>query len=486
MSGGRLPPQNLDAEAAVISACLLMPTHLDDVRSVLPAGDGGFYSDANRRVYEAMCAIVDAGTPLDIVAVANHLRDTNRLQQVGGTPYLYQLIDATPAVTNVTAHALIVRDLWRVRRAIETGQRVAAEGHGTLGDGTGIQQWLEQAESNFSDLAHLVDTRKLRPLSDVLQDVYADVQAAHTLKTNITGVASGFRDIDRMLGGFRGGDLITVAARPGMGKSALVEQFAINAARSGNPAAIFSLEMPSLQLGMRLVASESKIDLGQLRLGAFSPSLWPQIVNTISMLSPVPVWIDDTPAISVFEMRSRARRLSTEISQKTGGAGKLGLIVIDYLQLMSPPERSRSREQEVGAISRSLKEIAKQLQVPVIAVSALNRGAEQRQDKRPQLSDLRESGSIEQDADVVMMLYRPGYYDRKNDPALKGWAEVLIEKQRNGPTGMVKLSFQEKLARFDDFADEYAGDFFDARDTAETYTPPKQAGLWDEDEKDGD
>ena len=471
---GRIPACDLDAEAAVLSACLLRPDDvIDDIRAILPVD--AFYSDANRRIFEATLWCSDNSVPVDLVAVAQRLRDQGRLAQVGGTPYLGQIADATPAVLNAASHAAIVRNLWRVRMAGYTALKYSAEAYQSLGGAEEIQAWLERAEGEFADIAHLRETSFLRPLSDVLKEVYSNVSNAYHQKQRLQGTPTGFTKVDEMLAGFRDGDLIVVAGRPGMGKSAYALCCALNAADAGFGVAFFSLEMPAVQLGLRILSTEARIDLSLLRKGRFDASVFSKIATEIQRLSQYPIWVDDTPGITVFEIRARIRRLQKEIAQgkhqEKVTQGRLGLAVTDYLQLQKPVIAGRSREEEVSNTSKASKEMAKQLAIPYMLLSQLNRNPEKRTDKRPELADLRESGSIEQDADVVKLLYRPAYYDRKQDPALKGWAELWIEKQRNGPTGMVKLAFQAEYARFDNF-DENEWSNYDPRDDAATYTPP--------------
>jgi replicative DNA helicase len=468
---GRVPPHDLDAEAAVLSAVMLSREALDRVLEVLKPEH--FYSDANGRIYDAATQLAIAGTPIDIVSVASYLRDRERLAQIGGPTYLAQLADATPAVAHVGAHAQVVYEKWRLRALIATCQRVAAEGYGDVGE---PQSFIDNAEQAIYELARTAQKTSAQPINQVLRAAFQQITAAAERGDRITGVSTGFERIDAMTSGLHPGELIIVAARPGMGKTSFVMNLAANVAaprtvmvpgpgengagverqEPGWGVIVFSLEMPREQLAVRMVCSEGRVDVGKVRQGHLQPDDWRKLTDAASWLSTVPVWLDDTSAISLLEVRAKVRRIQAEYNREataTTPDRKIGLIVIDYLQLMKGRDGVASREQEISEISRGLKQLSKELSVPVIALSQLNRSVETRttKDKRPQLSDLRESGAIEQDADMIMFIYRDDYYNPETTDQ-KGIAEIIIAKQRNGPTGKVKTRFTASCTRFDNLA----------------------------------
>lgn len=463
-TAGRVPPHNLDAEAAVLSAVLLGGEALDKVLPVLKPEH--FYSDANGRIYEAAVSLAVANVPIDLVAVANVLRDRGLLAQCGGAEYLMLLSDATPARANVGHHALIVKDKWRLRQLIAICQHTAAEGYGDIGE---IQSFVSAHEHEVFELSQTAERTALSPLKGVISDSFTKISEAAARGSRITGTSTGFEHIDAKMAGLHEGDLTIVAARPGMGKTSYVLGMAINVASPrvvqgregdehipGEGVAVFSLEMPKDQCSVRMVCSEGRVDLGRIRAGMLQNDDWRRITEASTYLASLPIWIDDTPAITLQEIRAKVRRLQAEYDKPASAAGpaqKVGLVVIDYLQLMKGRDDVASREQEISEISRGLKQLAKELKVPVIALSQLNRSVETRstKDKRPQLSDLRESGSIEQDADNVCFIYRDDYYNPETSNA-KGLAEIIIAKQRNGPTGRVMLRFTASCTRFDNLA----------------------------------
>ncbi|WP_437722352.1 replicative DNA helicase [Sorangium sp. So ce861] len=477
---GRVPPHDLDAEAAVLSAILLHRDALDRVLEILKADH--FYSEANSRIYEAAQELASAGTPIDIVSVASWLRDRERLAQVGGAAYLAQLADATPAVAHVGAHARVVYEKWRVRQLIATCQRVAAEGYGDVGV---VQEFIDGAEQAVYQLARTPQGTSTQPIAQVLKAAFEQITAAAERGDRITGISTGFEKLDAKTAGLHDGDLSIVAARPGMGKTSFVLNLAVNVAsprtvsspgpdqaghgierhEPGFGAAVFSLEMPREQLATRMVCSEGRVDVGKLRQGFLQPDDWRRLTEAASFLSTLPIWIDDTPAISLLELRAKVRRIQAEYDRppSDGSSGRrVGLVVIDYLQLMKGRDGVSSREQEISEISRGLKQLAKELKVAVIALSQLNRAVETRttKDKRPQLSDLRESGAIEQDADNIIFIYRDEYYNPETTNH-KGIAELIVAKQRNGPTGKVLTRFTSSCTRFDNLA---PGDYPDMVD----------------------
>lgn len=478
--GGRVPPHDLDAEAAVLSSVLLSVEAFDQACELLRPEH--FYSDANRRIFEAVVELQAQNRPVDIVSVATWLRDRERLQQVGGTPYLAQLTDATPAIAHVEAHARVVREKWRLRQLIATCQRFAGEGYGDCGD---VQLFVDRAEQAIFDIARVPEATAVRPVKEAVHGAFDLIVAASKRGEGITGIPTGFNLIDRRTAGLHDGDLYVVAGRPGMGKSAFALNIAVNVAmprrvttaepddpyaagdveQPGYGVAVFSLEMPREQLASRLLASEARVDASRIRSGHIRNEDWNKLTDAAARIGRLPVWLDDTPALTLLDLRAKVRRLKAEIGRGTGEqprAQRLGLVVIDYLQLMQGRRDAGNREQEISELSRGLKQLAKEMQVPVIALSQLNRSVETRttKDKRPQLSDLRESGAIEQDADTILFIYRDEYYSAESPD--RGIAEIIIAKQRNGPTGKVKTRFSAEFTRFDNLADqEYDFDEFD-------------------------
>lgn len=466
-SAGRVPPADLDAEAAVLSSILLSSAAFDTVQEVLEPKH--FYADANRRVYEAVVELATQNRPVDTVSVAGQLRDKGRLDQIGGTPYLAHLVDATPAVAHVEEHARTIREKWRLRSLIATCQRFAAEGYGDCGD---IQEFVDEAEQSIFELARIKTESDIVSVRDAIQQAFVVLSEARQKGGGVTGFSTGFSELDRRTSGMHKGDLYIVAGRPGMGKTSFVLNIAANVAAprmvhggqpgegpvevSGDGVAFFSLEMPREQLAARLLASEAKVNMANLRSGQVGADDWNKLTEAAARLGRTPIWLDDTPAISLLDLRAKLRRLTAELRRHPDGPKQLGLVAIDYLQLMSGRKGVTSREQEISEISRGLKQLAKEMEVPVVALSQLNRSVETRntKDKRPQLSDLRESGAIEQDADAIMFIYRDEYYFE--DSPDKGQAEVIVAKQRNGPTGTVKVKFTQQFTRFDNLAsDDY-------------------------------
>ena len=462
---GRVPPHDLDAEAAVLSAILLSRDALDRVLEQLKPEH--FYSDANGRIYEAAQELATLGSPIDIISIASWLRDRERLAQIGGAAYLAQLADATPAVSHVAAHAAVVYEKWRVRQLIATCQRVAAEGYGDVGV---VQEFIDSAEQAVYELARVERQQTVQPLAHVLKAAFEQISAAAARGDRITGTSTGYERLDGKTAGLHEGDLTIIAARPGMGKTSFVLNLAVNVAsprevkvgggaesqEPGFGVAVFSLEMPREQLATRMVCSEGRVDLGRLRQGFLQPDDWRRLTEAASYLSSLPIWIDDTSALGLLELRAKVRRIQAEYDRSTGANGqarRVGLVIVDYLQLMKGRDGVNSREQEISEISRGMKQMAKELKVPVIALSQLNRAVETRttKDKRPQLSDLRESGAIEQDADTIIFIYRDEYYNAETTNA-KGIAELIIAKQRNGPTGKVLVRFAASCTRFDSLA----------------------------------
>jgi len=471
-STGRVPPQDLDAEAAVLSAVLLDSDAFDRVQELL--GPEHFYADANRRIYEAVLDLKSmSGQPVDIVSVSGWLRDRNRLAQVGGTPYLAQLADATPAIAHVENHARLIREKWRLRQLIATCQRVTAEGYAGCED---VQLFIDSAEQAVFDIARVPSQSTMVSAKDAIHRAFNILTETKNRGGGVTGIETGFRELDRMMSGFHPGDLYIVAGRPGMGKTSFVLNLAVNIAspkggfreegqgdfeppveEPGNAVLFCSLEMPREQLAARLLSSEARVDMAGIRSAQLQREDWSKLTSAAATLSKLPLWIDDTPALTLLDLRAKIRRLQAEIGRGDSHvpARKLGLVAIDYLQLMQGRRDAGSREQEISELSRGLKQLAKEMGVPVLALSQLNRAVETRttKDKRPQLSDLRESGAIEQDADAIMFIYRDFYYFKENADK-RHIAEIIVAKQRNGPTGAFETRFTEAYTRFDNLANE--------------------------------
>lgn len=466
-SGGRVPPHDLDAEAAVLSAVMLAQEAFDRVAEFLRPEH--FYSGANQRVFEGVLALQNDSHPVDVVTVAGWLRDRGLLQQIGGTAYLAQLTDAIPTIAHVEAHGRVVREKWRLRRVIATCQDYAAVGYGDCGD---VQSFIDQAEQAIFDLARQPEATSVVSLKQAIHGAFGILSEAAKRGGGITGFATGFHELDKKTAGLHPGDLYIVAARPGMGKTSFVLNLAAQLAEtrrvalegSNDPAqelgtgvVFFSLEMPREQLASRLLASDAMVDVSKIRSGNIGKDDWINLTESASKLGHLPLWLDDTPAIGLLDVRARVRRLQAEIGRRSSDgpkAERLGLVVIDYLQLMSGRVGAQSREQEISELSRGLKQLAKEMQVAVIALSQLNRSVETRtaNNKRPQLSDLRESGAIEQDADCILFIYRDDYYNA--DSAAPDTAELIIAKQRNGPTGTISLRFNKACTRFENLASE--------------------------------
>jgi replicative DNA helicase len=433
----RLPPQNIDAEEAILGGILLDPEALGRVADLIRPE--AFYLTAHQEVFRCMLALQNQGLPTDLMSVSTWLRDRDLLERVGGQSKLIQLIDHTVSAVNIDQYAALVMDKYMRRKLIQAGGEIAQLGYDTAKD---LEQILDQSEQKVFGVTQDRPQNGLTATADVLTHTFQDIES-RSLGMVLPGLSCGYYDMDAMTQGFQRSDLIIVAGRPSMGKTSFTMNIARNiAAFHKLPVAIFSLEMSKEQLVQRLLASEVRIESGRLRSGRVSQQEWEPLGHAISALSQLPLYIDDTPSITVTEMRSKARRLQAE----QGGA--LGLILLDYLQLMDGG--SDNRVQELSKITRSLKGLARELNVPVIALSQLSRSVESRTNKRPMMSDLRESGAIEQDADLIMMLYRDEYYNP--DTPDRGIAEVILTKHRNGPTGVVKLLFESQFTQFRNLA----------------------------------
>ncbi len=430
----RLPPQNIEAEQAVIGAILIAPDILPGIAERLHPED--FYRGAHQLLFKAALEISESGEPVDIVTLTARLQAQGKLDESGGLDYLISLSRSVPTAANAEYHAQIIADRALLRRLIGVSTEIAATGYAGSED---VGQLLDTAERRILALAQTRTGTGFTVIKDVLMQAYERIEFLYNNKGGMTGVASGYMELDHMTSGFQRSDLIIIAARPSVGKTAFALNIAQNVAvRVQKTVAVFSLEMSKEQLVQRMICAEANIDANVLRTGQLQDEDWTKLTMGIASLSDAPLFIDDTAGITLTEMRSRLRRLKVEHG--------LDLVVIDYLQLIQAHGRSDNRQQEISEISRSLKGLARELDVPIIALSQLSRSVEQRQDKRPMLSDIRESGSIEQDADVVAFLYRDDYYDPESEK--KNIVEVIIGKQRNGPTGKVELVFLKNFNKF--------------------------------------
>ncbi len=435
----RLPPQNIEAEQCVLGSILLQQGALIKVIEYLTADD--FYRDAHKTIFAAMVELFERNEPQDLITVTNILKDKNKIEAIGGPAYLASLTDIVPVLANIGFYGKIIRKKAILRRLIETCSEIAARCYEEQDD---IDSLVDEAEQTIFDISRSKSSQGFKALSKIIPNTFKALEKRFERKELITGIPTGYDEFDRLTAGLQPSDLIILAGRPSMGKTALAMNIAKNAATQHDVAiAVFSLEMSEEQLALRMLCSESRVNSQDLRTGFIKDRDWPKLTKAAGDLSEARIFIDDTPGITVLEMRAKCRRLKTEHD--------IGLVVIDYLQLMQGRRSSERREQEISEISRSLKAMAKELHVPVIALSQLNRGLENRPDKRPKLSDLRESGAIEQDADVICFIYRDEVYNQAEDNPHKGIAEVIIGKQRNGPTGKVELTFLKEYTTFESY-----------------------------------
>lgn len=431
----RIPPHNQEAEQSVIGAIFLEPQALITAAEILQYED--FYRVAHQKIFQTMNKLSDQGKPIDVVTVTEELSAKKELEDVGGLSYLTEIANAVPTAANIAHYARIVEEKALLRRLIRVATNIVEDGFTREDE---VEALLSEAEKKMMEVSNRKNAGDFRHIKDVLVQTYDNIELLHARKGDITGVPTGFRDLDRITAGFQRNDLIIVAARPSVGKTAFALNVAQNVAtKTEENVAIFSLEMGAEQLVMRMLCAEGNIDAQVLRTGALTAEDWRKLTMAMGSLSNAGIFIDDTPGIRINEIRSKCRRLKQEYG--------LGMILIDYLQLIQGSGNGKeNRQQEVSEISRSLKALARELQVPVIALSQLSRGVEQRQDKRPMMSDLRESGSIEQDADIVSFLYREDYYDKETEN--QNMIEIIIAKQRNGPTGTVTLAFVKEFNKF--------------------------------------
>ncbi len=441
----RQPPYAPEAEISVLGGMLIDGDAV--ARALEVVDDTMFYREANRRIFRSMTRLFQRGQVIDPITLSEELKKTDELDFVGGLAYIAELLDAVPTAANIEYHARIVRERALLRKLIEASSQIIRDSY-EPGERT-VEQVLDQAEHNIFQVAQSHDREGFVWIKKILYPTFEKIEQIQAAQGGITGIPTGFKDLDEMTGGFQKGDLVIVAARPSMGKTAMVTGVALHASITHQiPTAVFSLEMSKEQLVQRMLCSEALVDLGKLLRGRLSDDDYVRLAQAAGHLNTAPIWIDDSGSLSVLEMRAKARRLKAEQPD-------LGLIVVDYLQLMhGGGSNAENRQQEVSSISRGLKALAKELGVPIISLSQLSRAPEQRADHRPQLSDLRESGSLEQDADLVMFLYRPEYYVTAQEAAekgLQGKAELIIGKQRNGPTGAVDLFFRKECTRFENF-----------------------------------
>jgi len=440
ISAVKIPPHSIEAEQSVLGGLMLDNRAWDQIADRLRETD--FYRHDHRLMYRVMNRLAEQGKPIDVLTVSESLRELHELENVGGEVYLFELANNTPSVANIKAYADIVRERSVLRQLIGTANEIAS--HAFNPQGRSSVELLDEAERQvFAISEQGAHNGGPVNINDFLAKTMERIDTLANSDDPLTGVATGYHDLDDMTSGLQSSDLIIIAGRPSMGKTTFAMNIAENVVmKSKLPVLIFSMEMPGESIVMRLLSSLSRIDQLKIRTGKIEEQDWPRVMSTVSMLSEVPLFIDDTPALSPAELRSRARRLAKE-------HGQLGMIVIDYLQLMQVPGSNENRTAEISEISRSLKSLAKELQVPVVALSQLNRGLEQRADKRPIMSDLRESGAIEQDADLIVFIYRDEVYN-DNSPD-KGTAEIIIAKQRNGPIGKVRLTFLGQYTCFENF-----------------------------------
>ncbi|MEM6807207.1 MAG: replicative DNA helicase [Bacteroidota bacterium] len=467
--GGKLPPQALDMEEAVLGALLLEKDALHRIMDIIKPVM--FYKDANQVIFEHILALFQNSEPIDILTVKNALKKAGKLQEAGGAFYLTELTSRVASAANIEYHARVIAEKFILRQLIVVSDQVVKDAYSETTD---VFDLLDQTEQSLFEISETNLRRNYLGMPELVMKTLERLEEMRGKDTSVTGIPSGIQDLDKMTAGFNKTDLVIIAARPAMGKTALTLTLARNASlRFHEAVAFFSLEMAAVQLTQRMIVSEAELDAQKVRTGRLEDYEWKQLITRIGSLSKTNIFIDDTPALSIWDLRAKCRRLKAEKN--------ISMVIIDYLQLMTgPSNKGGNREQEIAAISRSLKELAKELDVCVIALSQLSRAVESRGgDKRPVLSDLRESGSIEQDADIVMFLYRPEYYGFETDDegnSTLGMAELIIAKQRNGPTGSVKMQFIGKYGKFSDWNAGGGGDFdaFGGADGGNTITLPSR------------
>ncbi|MEZ5321421.1 MAG: replicative DNA helicase [Microthrixaceae bacterium] len=436
---GRIPPHNIQAEESLLGAMLLKQSAISDCVQVVHAAD--FYKPANQHIFDAIAGLYAAGEPVDPVTVAAELQRAGLLDSIGGSATLLTLMSRTPAVSNATHYARLVEETSLLRQLVSTAGTIAELGYAPLDD---VPKTLDYAESLMYEVGQRRITDTTKHLRELLDDSLDKLQMLADRGDEITGTPSGYTDLDHLTRGLQPSSLVVVGARPAMGKTAFALGAAANASiRSGKNVLFFSLEMSHLELTERLLSSEGRINASKIRTGALVETDWDKVTRTMARLGDAPLWIDDNPNLTIMDIRAKARRLQSK-------TGQLGLVVVDYLQLMSGRAKAANRQVEISEISRGLKILARELECPVMALSQLSRALESRGDRKPMLSDLRESGSIEQDADVVMFLYRDEVYNP--DSPDKGKAQVIVAKHRAGPVGSCQLAFLDYCTRFENIA----------------------------------
>ena len=432
----RIPPHSVESEQSILGSILLDKDAIITVAETITPTD--FYKDAHRIIYESMMALNNKNEPIDMVTLTDELRKRGYLDDIGGVTYLTSLSTIVPTTSNVKYYADIVKEKSVLRQLIKASNDIINLGYGS---GESAENVLDFAEKKIFDISQERTNDDFKPINQVLMDTYDMIESIYSNKSDVTGVTTGFKDLNKKINGLQRTDLILVAARPAMGKTAFALNLVQNAAIKGNASvAVFSLEMSKEQLAQRMVAAQSNVELKKMKTGTLNDADWPRIISAMAVMSDAKIFIDDTPGIKINELRSKCRKLKMEQG--------LDLVMIDYLQLMESDSKNESRQQEISKISRSLKILAKELDCPVVALSQLSRAPEQRADHRPVLSDLRESGAIEQDADIVMFLYRDEYYH--SDSEKKDLAEIIIAKNRHGETGSVELVWMGSIQRFGD------------------------------------
>ncbi|MFQ5736372.1 MAG: replicative DNA helicase [Thermodesulfobacteriota bacterium] len=444
----KVPPHNIEAEQAVLGGILIEKDAINKVLELLPSDGSDFYHNVHARIFNAMVDLFDKNIPIDIVTLADQFKDSEVLASVGGLSYIGEIVEATPTAANIMYYARIVHDKALLRKIIAASTEIVTRGYEGVDS---ADEFIDDAERRIFQVSQDRAKKSFFALKDIIKDAFETIEKLYERKSHITGIATGYTELDKVTSGMQNSDLIIIAGRPSMGKTSFCLNIAENAAiENKTPVAVFSLEMSKEQLVQRMLASRARVDLQKLRSGRLKEEDWGSLTTAVGALYEAPIYIDDTPAQSVLEMRAKARRWKAELGVQ--------MIIIDYLQLMRGRSRSDNREQEISEISRSLKAMAKELQLPVIALSQLSRRTEQREGNKPQLSDLRESGAIEQDADVVMFVYRESVYKPCDCPkdlctcGRRRTAEILIRKQRNGPTDDIKLTFLHEYTRFEDQA----------------------------------
>jgi len=449
-----LPPQNIDAEESIISAILLDNNTLFEILDTLSSYD--FYRTAHQKIFEAITELFHRGDPIDLVTLADYLKNKNQLDEIGGAVYLAKIVDTAPIPSNAPNYAKIIRDKAALRRMITAANKISNRCFEFSAE---VDDIIDYAESTIFEIAENKTRPAVYPINKIIETNIDALVERRGNKSIMSGVPTGFKKLNTLTSGLQKSDLIILAARPGMGKTALALNLARNVAVDAEvPVVFFSLEMSKEQLSMRLLCSEARLDSARLRDGYFSDEDWHNLTDAADVLSNAPIFIDDSPELSSLDIKTKTRRLKLEKN--------IGLIIIDYLQLMKSRISKERRDLEISEMSRSLKGLAKEVDIPIIALSQLNRRLEDRSDKRPQLSDLRESGALEQDADLVIFIYRDEIYNKEETNPNKGEAEIHLAKHRNGPVGVSKLTFIDKYTRFEDPAYGYegydsAGDSFD-------------------------